>query len=208
MWDAAENQSARRSGFPFRSDDSPADTARQINRERDWRWHMQWPRYKPWQAAFALGLWCGAPSAQASESPPYADCFQSAAQHYGVAAELLHAIAQAESQLDPLALNTANRDGSWDIGLMQINSRWLPLLEATGISASQLYDPCTSIWVGAWVLAGNVARYGYGWNAVGAYNAGTAASTAAQQRREGYARRIHRQLLRTADGLRGAAAAP
>lgn len=179
-----------------------------MKQERDWRWHLQWPRYRQWQGALALGLLSCAQSAQAREAPPYADCFQTAARHYGVAPELLHAIAQAESQLDPLALNTANRDGSWDIGLMQINSRWLPVLERTGISASQLYDPCTSIWVGAWVLAGNVARYGYGWNAVGAYNAGTAASAAAQQRRETYARRIHRQLLRTADGLRGAAAAP
>lgn len=169
---------------------------------------MQWPRYKQWQRAVALSLACCALSAQAGESLPYGDCFQSAAQHYGVAAELLQAIALAESQFDPLALNTTNHDGSWDIGLMQINSRWLPLLESTGVSAAQLYDPCTSIWVGAWVLAGNVARYGYGWNAVGAYNAGTAASAAAQQRRERYARRIHRQLLRTADGLRGSAAAP
>lgn len=169
---------------------------------------MQWPQYRQWQSAVALALLCSAPSTQARESPPYAACFQAAGQHYDLAPALLTAIAQAESQLDPLALNTANRDGSWDIGLMQINSRWLPVLERTGISASQLYDPCTSIWVGAWVLAGNVARYGYGWNAVGAYNAGTAASAAAQHRRERYARRIHRQLLRTADGLRGAAATP
>lgn len=156
----------------------------------------------------ALGLLCCAPSTMARESLPYADCFQAAAQHYGLAPALLTAIAQTESQMDASALNTANRDGSWDIGLMQINSRWVPLLESSGISASQLYDPCTSIWVGAWVLAGNVARYGYGWQAVGAYNAGTAASAAAQQRRERYAQRIHRQLLRTADGLRTGPAAP
>lgn len=179
-----------------------------MSKERDWRWHMQWPNYRQWQGAATLGLLCCSLTVRAVESSPYAECFQSAARHYGVAPELLHAIAQAESQLDPLALNTANRDGSWDIGLMQINSRWLPVLERSGISAPQLYEPCISIWVGAWVLAGNVARYGYGWNAVGAYNAGTAASPAAQQRREGYARRIHRQLLRTADSLRGAAAAP
>lgn len=169
---------------------------------------MQWPRYRQWQSALALGLLCCAPAAQARESPLYADCFQAAARHYGLAPELLIAIAAAESQFNASALNTANRDGSWDIGLMQINSRWMPLLESSGISATQLYDPCTSIWVGAWVLAGNVARYGYGWQAVGAYNAGTAASSAAQQRRERYAQRIHRQLLRTADGLRTGPAAP
>lgn len=169
---------------------------------------MQWPRYRQWQRALALGLLCCSIPAQARESPLYADCFQAAARHYGLAPELLIAIAAAESQFNASALNTANRDGSWDIGLMQINSRWMPLLESSGISATQLYDPCTSIWVGAWVLAGNVARYGYDWQAVGAYNAGTAASAAAQQRRERYAQRIHRQLLRTADGLRTGPAAP
>lgn len=168
---------------------------------------MQWPRYRQWQRALALGLLCCSIPAQARESPLYADCFQAAARHYGLAPELLIAIAAAESQFNASALNTANRDGSWDIGLMQINSRWMPLLESSGISATQLYDPCTSIWVGAWGLAGNVARYGYGWQAVGAYNAGTAVSAAAQQRRERYAQRIHRQLLRTADGLRAGTAA-
>lgn len=179
-----------------------------MNPERDWRWSMQWPRYKQWQCAVAFSLACCALLAQAHESLPYGDCFQSAAQHYGLAPELLQAIAQAESQLDPLALNTTNRDGSWDIGLMQINSRWLPLLESTGVSASQLYDPCTSIWVGAWVLAGHVARYGYGWDAVGAYNAGTAATTAAQRARERYAHRIYRLLLRWSDRVHGNATPP
>ncbi|MGQ0622199.1 MAG: lytic transglycosylase domain-containing protein [Panacagrimonas sp.] len=144
---------------------------------------------------------------QAREPTPYADCFDTAGQHYGLAPELLEAIAHAESRSEPTALNTSNRDGSWDIGLMQINSRWMPVLERAGLTAQQLYDPCTSIWVGAWVLAGNVARYGYNWNAVGAYNAGTAATAAAQRRRERYADRIRRLLCR-ADGLCADDAAP
>lgn len=164
------------------------------------------PAPTPWPARVALALLLALPVA-ARPSPAIAPCFEQAAQHYGLASELLRAIAQAESRLDPLAVNTANRDGSWDIGLMQINSRWLPQLDAAGIAPESLYDACTSIWVGAWVLAGNVARYGYGWQAVGAYNVGTAESPSARARRERYADRVHRELRRIG-GLRADTHAP
>lgn len=68
------------------------------------------------------------------------------------------------------ALNR-NRDGSWDVGLMQINSRWLPTLARHGIKAEELWDPCVSIHIGAWILAGNFRQLGFNWEAVGAYNA-------------------------------------
>lgn len=144
----------------------------------------------------ALALLLATPMAVASASAAITPCFERAARHYGVASELLQAIAQTESSFNPLAVNTTNQDGSWDIGLMQINSRWLPQLKAAGITPESLYEPCTSIWIGAWVLAGNVARYGYGWQAVGAYNAGTADSRSARARRERYADRVYRELRR------------
>lgn len=120
-------------------------------------------------------------------------CFRDAGSHYGIAPELLIAIAHVESRFDPSA-SPRNPDGSWDIGLMQINSRWLQVLQASGLTPESLYEPCTSIWVGAWVLAGNVARYGYDWQAVGAYNAGTATTPSAHARREAYAHRVARRL--------------
>lgn len=161
----------------------------------------------PWPTRVALALLLASPLAVATPLHGLAPCFEQAATHYGVSSELLWAIAQVESRLDPLAVNAENTDGSWDIGLMQINSRWLPQLHAAGINPGSLYDPCISIWVGAWVLAGNVARYGYGWQAVGAYNAGTADSPSARARRERYANRIHRELRR-AGSLRADAHAP
>jgi len=48
--------------------------------------------------------------------------------------------------------------------------------------------------VGAWILAGNIARFGYTWNAVGAYNAGTGDTEMIRMRREAYAHKVANQL--------------
>jgi soluble lytic murein transglycosylase-like protein len=117
-------------------------------------------------------------------------CWEQAAERYGVSSELLYAIAQTESGLDPHAIGS-NNNGSRDIGLMQINSAWLPKLSTLGIAERDLFDPCTSIHVGAWILAGNVQRLGYTWEAVGAYNAANPAL------RRAYAQRVSRQIAAT-----------
>ncbi len=115
------------------------------------------------------------------------NCFEWAAQRHGVAPELLRAIAQQESAMNPRAVNH-NRDGSVDMGLMQINSRWLTVLARHGIERQMLWDPCTNVDVGAWILAANFRRYGVNWNGLGAYNAG------ATYLRIRYARRIISRL--------------
>lgn len=114
-------------------------------------------------------------------------CWEAAAARYGVSSELLYAIARTESNMDPAAIGW-NRDGSRDLGLMQINSAWLPALAPHGIGEQELLEPCTNIHVGAWILAGNVRRWGYTWDAVGAYHAASPA------RRRAYAERVYRQI--------------
>lgn len=115
------------------------------------------------------------------------NCWMEAARRYHVNAQLLYAIARHESGMNPQARGS-NANGSYDIGLMQINSSHLPLLGQYGIQEQHLYDPCVSIHVGAWILAGNIRRMGNNWIAIGAYNA------ASHEKRVHYAWKIFRQL--------------
>ena len=118
-----------------------------------------------------------------------ADCIDDAAQYHGINPQLVRAIAQHESGMRPLAFNR-NRDGSVDVGLMQINSRWLLTLARYGIQPENLWNPCINGYVGAWILKSNVQRFGPTWKAVGAYNA---ASPAKQLQ---YANQIYMQWNR------------
>nr|WP_322050017.1 transglycosylase SLT domain-containing protein [Paraburkholderia bannensis] len=99
-----------------------------------------------------------------------ADCIDDAAAFQHVNVSLMRAIAQVESGTQTNVVNR-NSNGTVDIGLMQINSSWLPRLAQVGITQQSLYDPCTNAYVAAWILAENIRQFGPTWNAIGAYNA-------------------------------------
>lgn len=116
-------------------------------------------------------------------------CWNKAEDRYGIPARLLVAIAKVETGLDPSIIGKTNKNGSYDIGLMQINSGWLPTLNKLHITKQDLFKPCTNIMVGAWILANNIHRFGYNWNAIGAYNAKTIS------KRGDYAKKVHQAII-------------
>ncbi|ACD94687.1 lytic transglycosylase domain-containing protein [Trichlorobacter lovleyi] len=115
----------------------------------------------------------------------YGFCFEEAGRIYNLPPTLLLSIARQESNLKPDAINR-NLNGSYDFGLMQINSSWAKRLGPE--LWSQLGDPCTNLKVGAWILRQCINDYGYGWKAVGCYNSRTPGKN------ERYAQRIAAQL--------------
>ncbi len=112
-------------------------------------------------------------SERSSRAP---DCFDAAALHHGVNPWLLRAIAKHESSgkasargiNDPSNGLSISRSEDW--GMMQINTQHLPKLAAYGVRPEQLWDGCTSVFFGAWILRGSVSIHGNTWTAVGAYN--------------------------------------
>jgi len=114
-------------------------------------------------------------------------CFNKAAAEYHLSPTVLYSIAKNESNFNPHAINR-NNNGTYDYGLMQINSIWAPTLRNAGIKWEAIADPCTNVRVGAWILAQCFSKYGNTWEAVGCYNSQT------PSKRNKYANRIYKVL--------------
>jgi soluble lytic murein transglycosylase-like protein len=119
-------------------------------------------------------------------------CLAEAGRAHNVPVPLLRTIAQQESGMHPLAVNR-NSNGTTDLGLMQVNTRWLPVLARYGITREQLFDTCINARVGAWILAAAMRRHGDSWRAVGDYHS----ATPALNRR--YAWAAYRRMVASAD---------
>lgn len=131
-----------------------------------------------------------------------AELFAQACEKYNVSPGLARAIAKTESNLHPWAVNVAGRAHypasaaealriiadakekglSHDVGLMQVNSRWLKIL---GISPETALHPANNVTLGVYILALEIRRHGYNWKAVGAYHSPTPA------RQMAYARKVN-----------------
>lgn len=129
-----------------------------------------------------------------------ATCWEAASESYGIPVDVLKAVAKTESGFNPKALNK-NANGTYDIGLMQINSAWLPKLEGYGLTEESLHDACTNLKVGAWILSNNAKKLGWNWNAIGAYNVGCAKLDATEcgRRRNKYAWKVHTAMNKVGD---------
>ena len=96
-------------------------------------------------------------------------CFDRAGAAYDIPPALLESIAYFESGHNPEAVHH-NQNGSFDYGLMQINSCWLKTLGPERWQC--LSDPCFNAMVGAWILKDCIDRFGYTWDCLSCYRSG------------------------------------
>lgn len=154
---------------------------------------------------YALSLCLGL--SLVSALPARAYCFDAAGARYQIDPRLLRAIAEQESGLKPTAINV-NRDNngkivSHDYGIMQVNSKHIPVLVHMGVLSSKddlLNNPCLNIQIGAWILAKHLQVCGVSWRCLGTYNAGFNDTEIQEQRRMKYARLIYSRYLRILGG--------
>jgi hypothetical protein len=123
----------------------------------------------------------------AASSSAFAFCFDEAGAEYGINPQILRAIAKVESNFNPAAINK-NSNGTYDVGLMQINSIWASTIGKE--RWKQLGDACTNTKTGAWILSMCISKYGYNWKAIGCYNSQT------PEKRDRYARMVFNQILK------------
>ena len=105
-------------------------------------------------------------------SSDIAVCIATAAHQYALDPLLLLAVKYVETANRTDTPIRYNKNGSWDIGLMQINSVWKDTLSRHGISSADLEIPCKNIAVGAWILADKIKQKGI-WEGVGSYHSNT-----------------------------------
>jgi soluble lytic murein transglycosylase-like protein len=116
-------------------------------------------------------------------------CLERAGQTYGISPQLIKAIAYQESAFNSNAIHH-NRNGSFDYGVMQINSWWFETLGKKRWQA--LSDPCFNVMVGTWILRDCIDRYGYTWDCLACYRSGKPLTALSESVRKDVIRYINR----------------
>ncbi|EGK6862152.1 lytic transglycosylase domain-containing protein [Salmonella enterica subsp. enterica serovar Amager] len=121
-------------------------------------------------------------------TPEIQTCVQAAAHRYNLPVKLILAVIKAEGGKNGLVKH--NKNGSVDLGIMQINSIHLGTLKKFGIGYNDiLFRTCTNIEVGTWILRrqfSDVTDYRDSeqwWRAVGNYHSHTPRHNLAYQKK-------------------------
>jgi hypothetical protein len=106
-----------------------------------------------------------------------AACLMLASQTYSVPPAVLVGIYKAEG--GAIGQEVANKNGSYDLGPMQINTVWLPdLAQKWGVQPATARawvrdDACTNVGVAAWILRTHLDETGSLSQAIGNYHSRT-----------------------------------
>ena len=107
----------------------------------------------------------------------FAACLMVAAQNYQVPPAVLYGIHAVEG--GTVGQRVGNTSGSYDLGPMQINTLWVPVLaKHWGVSEKRAYrlikdDACTNVNVAAWILRSNLDETKSLGRAIAYYNSRT-----------------------------------
>lgn len=78
-------------------------------------------------------------------------CINLAAVEFNVPATLIVSVLSIERGANGTI--SRNKNGTYDMGPMQINSKWLPTLKKYGYSENDIiYNACKNVHVGTWIL--------------------------------------------------------
>ena len=99
-------------------------------------------------------------------------CINQAAIHYLIPAPLIIAVLKTENGKNGMA--SQNKNGTVDLGVMQINSSWLPTLAHFGYTAKDVqFNRCKNVDAGAWILSSEMKSTASIWRGVGDYHSHT-----------------------------------
>ena len=107
-----------------------------------------------------------------SKEHTYDTYFEQAGAYYNIPPLLLKHIATIESGHNPQAINR-NANGTYDYGLMQINSIHLKRLAQWGITQNNILDPKVNIYAASWLLNEHIKNHGFTLQAIGNYHSAT-----------------------------------
>jgi len=109
--------------------------------------------------AFLLALFAAQVSLAAGRvyDPRVEACIEEAGRSFAISPLSLRVLYRMEG--GTLGKVSQNTNGTVDIGPMQINSWWLPKIAPAGINYEMLRDdPCTNVYVAAWIFEGELLR--------------------------------------------------
>jgi soluble lytic murein transglycosylase-like protein len=99
-------------------------------------------------------------------------CINEAAIEYHVPAKLIISLLNVERGKNGAV--EKNKNGTYDIGSMQINSSWLYDLKKHGITREDVqFNPCINVKVGAWILGKYIAGENDLMSGIGDYHSHT-----------------------------------
>ncbi len=100
------------------------------------------------------------------------DCINHAAIVYHVPATVILSVIRQERGRNGQVVR--NKNGTYDYGVMQINSLWLPKIAKHGYTKEDVqFNACKNVEVGTWILSQSIAEGKTFWHGVGNYNSHT-----------------------------------